>query len=419
MHPSSPPCGTSNRSHDCWRFSTFPDQTARLSLLPLGLRESRGPDRGGVHVAETVLITGGAGFIGSHVADRLLATGRRVRVLDRLVPQVHGGVARPWYLSDDVELVVGDVRDPEAVRAALEGVEDVVHLAARVGVGQSMYELRDYTDENATGTATLLQELVDAPTRKLVVASSMSVYGEGAYVDERQRPCAAVDRTRAQLERGRWDPVGPAGERLEPVATPETKQPALTSVYALGKYDQERLCLIFGQAYALPTVALRFFNVYGPRQALSNPYTGALAIFASRLLNDRPPLVFEDGAQRRDFVSVHDVARAVELALTEDGADGSVVNVGSGRPRSILEIAAELASVLGREIEPEVTGRARLGDIRHCYADVSRAAELLGFEARVTLEEGLSELAEWLEGQAAQDRAGDAAAELAARGLTL
>jgi dTDP-L-rhamnose 4-epimerase len=379
----------------------------------------RAPIERELHVSETVLITGGAGFIGSHLADRLLASGRHVRVLDRLVPQVHGSGERPDYLASDVELQVGDVRDPEAVRRALRGVSEVVHLAARVGVGQSMYELRDYTDENATGTATLLQELVDATCGKLVVASSMSVYGEGAYVDEQGRPCPAVDRTRAQLEQGAWDPVGPTGQPLTPVPTPETKQPALTSVYALGKYDQERLCLIFGQAYALPTVALRFFNVYGPRQALSNPYTGALAIFASRLLNDRPPLVFEDGAQRRDFVSVHDVARAIELALTGDGADGTVVNVGSGRPLSILEVAAELASVLGREIAPEVTGRARLGDIRHCYADVSRAAELLEFEARVTLEEGLSELAEWLEGQDAQDRADDAAAELAARGLTL
>jgi dTDP-L-rhamnose 4-epimerase len=203
------------------------------------------------------------------------------------------------------------------------------------------------------------------------------------------------------------------------VGTPESKPLQPLSIYAVGKRDHEEMFLAWGRAYKVPTTALRFFNVYGPRQALSNPYTGALAIFASRLLNDRPPLVFEDGAQRRDFVSVHDVARAIELALTGDGADGSVVNVGSGRPLSILEVAAELASVLGREIAPEVTGRARLGDIRHCYADVSRAAELLEFEARVTLEEGLSELAEWLEGQDAQDRADDAAAELAARGLTL
>jgi dTDP-L-rhamnose 4-epimerase len=290
---------------------------------------------------DRVLITGGAGFIGSHLADELLAAGYSVRALDVLVDQVHEG-DRPEYLSDDVELIPGDVRGEEVVRGALEGVEAVVHLAARVGVGQSMYEQAEYAAANTLGTAVLLDALAERPVRKLVVASSMSVYGEGAY-----KPVPAVERTREQLERRDWEPRGAGGEELAPVPTPETKQPALSSVYALTKFDQERLCLLFGSAYGVPTVALRLFNVYGPRQALSNPYTGVLAIFASRLLNDNAPVVYEDGAQTRDFVHVSDVARAFRLALERDGADGSVVNAGAGRATSVVEIAHALAGLLG------------------------------------------------------------------------
>ena len=360
-----------------------------------------------------VLITGGAGFIGSHLADELLRAGHRVRVLDSLVEQVHGESQRPDYLDEDAELIVGDVRNGEVVRGALEGIDSVVHLAARVGVGQSMYEPAEYAAANTAGTGVLLEALLDHPVRKLVVASSMSIYGEGAY-----EPAPAQERTREQLERGDWDPRGPNGEQLEPVPTPETKEPSLASIYALTKYDQERMCLLYGSAYNVPAVALRFFNVYGPRQALSNPYTGALAIFASRLLNDHAPVVYEDGHQRRDFVNVADVARATRLALERDGADGLPVNVGSGRSASVLEIAEALARVLGKEIEPELPGKFRAGDIRHCFADVTRAREALGFEAEVPFEQGLAELAEWLEGQAATDRFEEAAAELDRRGLT-
>jgi len=364
-------------------------------------------------VSETVLITGGAGFIGSHLGDDLLRAGHRVRVLDSLVEQVHGQPQRPGYLTDEIELIAGDVRNPELVRGALEGVDAVVHLAARVGVGQSMYELAEYAAANTAGTGVLLEALLDHPVRKLVVASSMSVYGEGAY-----EPAPAVERPREQLERGEWEPRGPNGEELRPVPTPETKEPSLASVYALTKFDQERMCLLFGAAYDVPAVALRLFNVYGPRQALSNPYTGVLAIFASRLLNDRPPPVYEDGGQRRDFVNVGDVIRACRLALERDGADGRVVNIGSGRSSSVLEVGHELARVLGKEIEPELTGKFRAGDIRHCFADVSLARETLGFEAEVSLEDGMGELAAWLEGQVATDRFDEAAAELGSRGLT-
>ena len=368
---------------------------------------------------ESILITGGAGFIGSHVADRLLADGHRVRALDNLTPQVHGTGGRPAYLAADVELVVADVRDPDAVRRALDGVDSVVHLAARVGVGQSMYEIASYTAENTAGTAVLLEALLERPVRKLVVASSMSIYGEGLYRTADGHELEPAERTREQLERDEWDPLGPDGERLEPVPTPETKRPALSSVYALNKYDQERLCLIFGAAYAVPAVALRLFNVYGPRQALSNPYTGVLAIFASRLLNGNSPLVYEDGLQRRDFVSVHDIAGAFALALERDGADGTAVNVGSGRNVTVLGIADRLGETLGRPIAPELTGAGRAGDIRHCFADIARAAAGLGYEPQVFLEQGMAELGEWLEGQVATDRVDAAADELRRRGLTL
>jgi dTDP-L-rhamnose 4-epimerase len=364
-------------------------------------------------VAERVLITGGAGFIGSHLADELLRAGYAVRALDVLVGQVHGDAQRPAYLDGDVELITGDVRHAEVVRGALEGIDAVVHLAARVGVGQSMYEQVEYAGANTLGTTVLLEALLEHPVRKLVVASSMSIYGEGAY-----EPVPALERTRDQLERREWDPRGADGEEIRPAPTPETKQPALASVYALTKYDQERLCLLHGAAYGVPAVALRLFNVYGPRQALSNPYTGVLAIFAARLLNDRPPVVYEDGAQRRDFVHVSDVARAFLLALERDGADGLAVNVGSSRSASVLDIAHELARLLEKEIEPELPGTYRAGDIRHCFADVGRARELLGFEAQIPREDGLAELASWLETQASTDRFDRAAAELAERGLT-
>jgi dTDP-L-rhamnose 4-epimerase len=369
-------------------------------------------------VAKKILITGGAGFIGSHLADHLLEEGHEVRALDSLVEQVHDGAARPPYLSPEVELDVGDVRDRAAVDRALDGIDRVVHFAARVGVGQSMYEIAEYTSVNSAGTAVLLEAMLDRPIEKLLVASSMSVYGEGRYVS-RGREAPAIERDAAQLERGDWEPRGPRGEQLEPAPTPERKRPSLSSIYALSKFDQERMSLLIGRAYNIPTVALRFFNVFGTRQALSNPYTGVLAIFASRLLNDRPPLIFEDGQQRRDFVHVSDVARACALALGGGGADGQVVNVGSGQSYSVCEIAERLARVIGKDhIDPQITGKYRVGDIRHCFADITLAREALGFEPRVELDDGLAELADWLEGQVATDRVDSATAELDARGLT-
>jgi dTDP-L-rhamnose 4-epimerase len=368
-----------------------------------------------------VLITGGAGFIGSHLADELLEHGYQVRALDNLSEQVHGpGTSRPGYLSPEVELIDGDVRDPETVRRALAGIDAVFHFAAMVGVGQSMYEIERYTGVNNLGTAVLLEALIEKPVERLVVASSMSIYGEGLYRDADGNLVSGADRDRDQLKARAWDPLDAQGRPLTPVPTPETKAPALSSVYALSKYDQERLCLLIGRAYDIPTVALRFFNVYGTRQALSNPYTGVLAIFASRLLNGNPPLIFEDGHQRRDFVHVSDVARACRLALEVPEARDQVFNVGSGRQYTVREIARSMAEVLGREeIEPEITGNYRVGDIRHCFADITLARRILGFEPRMPLEQGLIELSSWLEGQVACDRVAQAREELAARGLTV
>jgi dTDP-L-rhamnose 4-epimerase len=343
-----------------------------------------------------------------------------VRALDNLDSQVHEHGQRPIYLDSEVELIVGDVRDRRAVAAALDGAEAVVHLAARVGVGQSMYEIAEYTSVNALGTAVLLETLLDHPVERLIVASSMSVYGEGLYAGADGRPVEVTERSRKQLERGQWEPRGPAGERLAPLPTPETKPTSLSSVYALGKFDQERMCLLFGSAYKVPTTALRFFNVYGPDQALSNPYTGVLAIFAGRLLNGRAPLIYEDGHQRRDFVSVRDVARACRLALERPEAAGRVLNIGSGQSVSVLEIAEKLARVMGRDVlGAEVTGKYRVGDIRHCFADIGLADEILGYVPEVALEDGMADLAAWLEGQVATDRVDAAASELAARGLTV
>ncbi len=367
-----------------------------------------------------VLITGGAGFIGSHLADALLRSGHRVRVLDSLSAQVHGpGQERPRYLSPDVELVVGDVRDEEMIRQSLKEIEVVYHLAAAVGVGQSMYEIERYVSTNDCGTAVLLQVLLDRPVERLIVASSMSIYGEGLYANSRGQICHTTPRDLPQLKAGRWE-IEQEGEVLRPVPTPESKAPDLASVYALSKWDQERLCLMVGRSYSIPTVALRFFNVYGPRQALSNPYTGVLAIFAARLLNNKPPLIFEDGLQKRDFVSVHDVAAACLLALDCPQADGQVFNVGSGESYTIGEIAEAVARAVGKQHQrPVVTGKYRVGDIRHCFADISVARSVLGYRPRYTLESGLEELGAWLQGQTAYDRVETASAELAARGLTI
>lgn len=368
---------------------------------------------------ERVLITGGAGFIGRFVTDELLRRGHAVRVLDALLPQVHGeGAGRPAALNPEAEFIRGDVRDGEAVARALEGVDSVVHLAAEVGVGQSMYEVERYTSTNDVGTAVLFERLIDRPVRRVVTASSMSIYGEGLYHDADGRPVEDAERVGIRDGLKQWDPVDGQGRPLTPVATPESKRPNLASVYALNKYVQERMTHIMAAPYGIEGVCLRLFNVFGPGQALSNPYTGVLAIFASRYLNGQAPMIFEDGEQRRDFVHVSDVARAFAEALALPQAAGGTFNIGSGTDRSVTEVARELGQAMGRNhLAPEIVGKARIGDIRHCFCDTTLAAGVLGFEARTDFREGLGELAEWVARQTAEDRVAQARAELEKRGL--
>ena len=368
-----------------------------------------------------LLITGGAGFIGSHLCDTFIGEGHFVRVLDNLSEQVHGeNCSRPAYLHPDVELIKGDVRDKEAVKKALKGVDQVFHLAASVGVGQSMYQIARYTDVNNMGTAALLEQIAANPVEKLVVASSMSVYGEGLYRNKENQIVAGHERNLADLKQGNWELYDPDHTALEPIPTTEMKQPVMGSVYALSKFDQEQMCLLIGRAYNIPVVALRFFNVYGTRQSLSNPYTGVLAIFASRYMNEKPPVIFEDGKQKRDFVHVRDVVNALKLAGETQKGIGNVFNIGSGNSYTVNYIAESLAEVLDKKhIEPLLNGKYRAGDIRHCFADITQAARVLGYRPQVNLKDGLSELAQWLEGQEALDKVDLAGNELEKRGLAI
>lgn len=368
-------------------------------------------------MAGLVLVTGGAGFIGRHVVRALLEQGYAVRVVDSLIEQVHHG-GDPDPIMAHVEFLRGDVRDPTLMTEAVRGADKVIHLAAEVGVGQSMYAIDRYVSVNDHGSAVLFQALTGHPVERVVVASSMSVYGEGLYrsgagltVDDAVRPAQRREGTG-------WDPAGPDGERLTPVATPEWKRPELASVYAVTKYVQERLTLTVAPAYGMEGVALRLFNVYGPGQALSNPYTGVLAIFASRLANGERPLVFEDGEQRRDFVHVQDVTGAFLLALERKEAVGGVFNIGSGRDVSITEVAEAIARAMRKpHLPPDITGQARVGDIRHCFADISAAQTRLGFHPIRCFEDSLDELSDWVMRQRAVDRVAEARRELEERGL--
>jgi dTDP-L-rhamnose 4-epimerase len=372
-----------------------------------------------------VLVTGGAGFIGSHLVDALVDGGHKVVVLDNLDPQVHGPRAEPVLIASHiaagrVRFLRADVCDCAAVDAALEGVDCVVHLAAAVGVGQSMYKPHYYVHTNCEGTGVLLEALVRRRGRLsgLVVASSMSLYGEGAYACPRCGGSECRERSEEQLAAGRWEVLCAAcGAGLEPRPTTETKRPSVSSVYAATKKHQEELCLAFGPAHQLTTFALRFFNVIGPRQSLNNPYTGIAAIFLSRLMNGRPPLVFEDGLQSRDFIDVRDVASCVRRAVEFTGPGSHILNVGTGRPTTVLQMARTLASLLGKDVEPRVLGHFRVGDVRHCFADPASARSTLGFEARYSLEEALLPLIEWSRGKQAQDAVELGLQELRENGL--
>jgi len=368
-----------------------------------------------------VLITGGAGFIGSYLADRLIAEGYRLRLLDNLDPQVHLH-GPPPYLNHQAEMRIADVRDKVALAAAINDIDIVIHCAAAVGVGQSMYQVQRYVDVNVHGTATLLEAIVERkePLRKLIVFTSMTGYGEGMYRRPSDCKLLRVDiRSQRHIDQYGWEPTCPeTGEILEPAPTPEDSTLMATNVYALTKRYQEELALSLGQTYQFPVVCLRLFNVYGPRQSLNNPYTGVLAIFLSRLLNNERPVVYEDGRQTRDFVSVHDVVRATLLAIERPVADGQVFNIGTGVARQIGEIAHTLAQLLDKpDLMPQITHQFRKGDIRHCLADLSRTRSLLGFSPQIPWEESLSELIEWAQSVSIPDQFNQAYQELRNRGL--
>jgi dTDP-L-rhamnose 4-epimerase len=367
-----------------------------------------------------ILVTGGAGFIGSHLVDALIERGHKVRILDSLVGQVHGDKL-PEHLNSKAEFIRADVCDAEAVSKALDGIDVVYHEAAEVGVGQSMYEIVRYVKANDLGTAVLLEEMIKraGQFKKLMVASSMSIYGEGAYRCEGcDKNVTPFLRSNEQLAAHDWNfKCEKCGSELIPIGTTEEKPLFPTSVYAVSKQDQEQYCLAVGRAYKIPTVAFRYFNVYGTRQALSNPYTGVCAIFSSRLLNDKPPTIFEDGEQSRDFVHVSDIVQANLLALETDMGDYEAMNVGTGRPTTVKQISGLLAKGLGKDIQPEIVGKYREGDIRHCVADISKVRRLLGYEPKVNLEAGMEELLGWVSQQEAEDRVSAATAELAAHSL--
>jgi dTDP-L-rhamnose 4-epimerase len=367
-----------------------------------------------------VLVTGGAGFVGSHIVDEYVDAGYDVTVVDNLTDQVHED--EPEYLNDDAEYVWGDIRDRELMTDLLEDADVLNHQASAVGVGQSMYEIEKYVDVNTLGTARILDIIVDEDIdlEKVVVASSMSIYGEGQYYcpdcDANRYPALRDDD---QMASGDWEhSCSDCGQALEPRPTSESKPRDSTSIYAITKKDQEEMMLSIGRAYDIPTVALRYFNIFGSRQALDNPYTGVCAIFSSRIKNDNPPLVFEDGEQTRDFVHVSDIARANRLAVESDAEDVSV-NVGSGTPTTINEVAETLIDLYGKsgELEPEIADDYRQGDIRHCFADPAEAATELGFETEVGFEEGMRELVEWGRGQDAEDNFEQAHEELEEKGL--
>lgn len=368
---------------------------------------------------KTVLITGGAGFVGSHTADALVKLGHRVRIFDNLSEQVHPS-GSPAYLPKGAEFVQGDMRDSQLLSEMVRDVDVIYHLAAAVGVGQSMYRIAYYTAVNNQGTANLLQAILETNSQpeKIIVASSMSVYGEGKYLCETCGEVAPSPRPLQQLKEKRWEVLCPqCNQEAFPIPTGEDKALQCPSIYALSKKDQEEMTLLFGRTYGIPAVALRYFNIYGTRQSLSNPYTGVAAIFASRLMNGNSPLIFEDGSQMRDFVSVHDVVQANRLAMESSLADGMALNVGSGEPVTIREVASQLGAALGVSLPANLTEKCRSGDIRHCFADISAISKLLGYRPTVNFKEGIRELAEWLLSQEASDRVTEAVERLNDHGL--
>lgn len=369
----------------------------------------------------SVLVTGGCGFIGSQIVDLLVSKNYKVRVLDNLDPQVHTSGKMPPWINSGAEYIQGDVRDARALENALKSIDAVIHDAAAVGVGQSQYQIKHYSDVNIGGTANLLDLIVNKfrdKIRKIIVASSMSCYGEGSYLCPKCGPTLAELRTSEAMQSGKWEvPCPKCKAWLKSIGTPESKPFECNSIYAITKKVQEEMVLNIGQTYKIPAVALRYFNVYGPRQSLSNPYTGVAAIFLSRLKNNNPPVIYEDGLQTRDFISVHDIAKANLLALENSGGDYQSFNVGTGKAISVLEIAQKLAKLLGKNIQPDITKKFRSGDIRHCVSDIGKIRKTFGFRPEWDFERGMKELMEWSQSQTAEDKFETVTKELRSKGL--
>jgi dTDP-L-rhamnose 4-epimerase len=373
-------------------------------------------------MGKRILVTGGAGFIGSHTVDQLIQRGDTVRVYDNLNPQVHGENAeKPEYLHSEAEFIQGDVRDRDHLKKAIEGVELVIHDAAEVGVGQSMYSIDQYVSTNVQGTGVLWDILVNEKHRveKVLVASSMSLYGEGYYQCAEHGKISPKPRPEKQLTEGQWEMLCPeCAIPVTPVPTDENKELDCTSVYAQSKKDQEVYSLMIGKAHKIPTVACRYFNCYGPRQSLNNPYTGAAAIFSSAVQNDSPPLIYEDGNQRRDFIHVKDLVRGKLLLLDHPDANFDIFNIGTGKPSSILDLAGTLIELYGKNFNPDIIYKFRNGDIRDCYADISKI-QALGFAPELSLKQGLEDLIAWSNTQQAVSRVEDAHQKLVEKGLVL
>lgn len=368
-----------------------------------------------------ILVTGGAGFIGSYLTDLLLEKGYSVRIIDNLEPQVHGlSGKKPKYLNPEAEFIKSDINNQATLKKALQGIDVVFHLASAVGVGQSMYQIKKYTFVNDVGTANLLELITQTKNKvqKIIVASSMSIYGEGKYKCQRCGIFYPKKRSEKQIKKKIWEMLCPiCGKEAMPIPTDEEKRLFTQSIYAINKSSQEQMCLAIGNAYKIPTVALRYFNAYGPRQALSNPYTGVLAIFSCRVLNHHPPIIFEDGLQSRDFIHVKDLARANVMAMEKKEADYEIFNVGSGKRTNLIELSNFLIKSISPNLKMDITNKFREGDVRHCFADTTKIKKKLGFFPKIKLENGLIDLLNWLKTQKATDKVTKMSLELKKRGL--
>ena len=360
-------------------------------------------------MGKNILITGGAGFIGSNLTQSLVEKGNKITILDNLSPQIHGKYPEKdsvlyQSIKDQAVFIKGDVRNPEDWKKAIIDQEVIIHLAAETGTGQSMYLIQRYTEVNIVGTAIILDILTNNKhsVDKVIIASSRSIYGEGKYLDHSGNPVYPKARDEKHMSKGIFDPLSPKGESLKVTATDELSQIRPTSVYGITKQNQEQMVMTVCQAIGINAVALRFQNVYGPGQSLSNPYTGILSIFSTQIRNGNVIQIFEDGKESRDFVYIQDVVDATILCTEMDEANNKIFNVGSGNPVSVINIADKLIKAYNSNTKFKITGKFRLGDIRHNYADLRYITSTLGYEPKVSIDEGIQNFTRWVSSQKIQ-----------------